>query len=278
MGVSVIIAFRMEKKLPILNPVKSILVSQPKPENPKNPYQELAEKYKVKIDFRQFMQVIGVSAKDFRKQRIDILNYTSVIFTSRNAIDHFFRLCEDLRIKIPEMIKYFCVTEAIAVYLQKYIQYRKRKVFYGSTGKETELFDLLKKHLPTEKFLFPCATNHKDNITEFLRAQQANFTEAYIYETTPANMLDMMGKIEYDMIILFTPTGVQSLFQNFPKFKKTDLRIGGVGFATHKAMEENKIHIDLKAPTPESPSIIMALEKYLSVSNKRGASQKKTVK
>lgn len=252
----------------MLKPVKSILISQPQPpEIPKSPYQELAEKYKIKIEFRQFIKVQGLTAKDFRKQRINILDFSAVIFTSRNAIDHFFRLCEELRIRMPEMTKYFCVTEAIAVYLQKYIQYRKRKVFYGS-GKESDLFDLFKKHI-TEKFLFPCTPNHKDVYTEYLKTSNADFTEAIIYETVPSDLTDMKGKIPYDMIVLFTPTGVQSLFQNFPDFEQGELRIGCMGNSTLKAMEEKNLRIDVKAPTPETPSIVMALDKYLAQANKK---------
>ncbi len=253
---------------PLIITLKSILISQPTPpEIPKSPYQELAEKYKIKIAFRQFIQVRGLSAKEFRKQRINILEFSAVIFTSRNAIDHFFRLCEELRFRMPEMTKYFCVSETIAVYLQKYIQYRKRKVFYGS-GKESDLFELFKKHI-AEKFLFPCTVNHKDVYTEYLKNNNANFSEAMIYETVPADLSDMKGKINYDMIVLFTPTGVQSLFQNFPDFKQGDLRIGGMGTSTIKAMEENNLRIDVKAPTPEAPSIIMALNMYLNQANKK---------
>ncbi len=251
-----------------IKPVKSILISQPTPPDvPKSPYQELAEKFKVKITFRQFIQIRGLSAKEFRKQRINILDFSAVIFTSRNAIDHFFRLCEELRIRMPEMTKYFCVTEAIAVYLQKYIQYRKRKVFYGM-GRETELFDLFKKHI-TEKFIFPCTPNHKDVYTEFLNNNKADFTDAVIYETVPADLSDMKGTINYDMIVLFTPTGVMSLFQNFPDFVQGELRIGGMGTSTLKAMEEKNLRVDVIAPTPESPSMTMALEKYLSKVNKK---------
>lgn len=251
-----------------IKPVKSILISQPKPpEVPKSPYQDLAEKYKVNIEFRQFIQVRGLAAKEFRKQRIQILDYTAVIFTSRNAIDHFFRICEELRIRMPEMTKYFCVSEAIAVYLQKYIQYRKRKVFYGS-GKDTDMFDLFKKHI-AEKFIFPCTVNHKDIYTEYLKSINADFSEAFMYETVPADLTDLKGKLKCDMVILFTPTGVASLFQNFPDFVQGDIRIAGMGAATLKAMEDNNLRIDIKAPTPESPSIIMALDKYLAISNKK---------
>ncbi|HNV98855.1 MAG TPA: uroporphyrinogen-III synthase [Chitinophagales bacterium] len=251
-----------------IKPVKSILISQPKPpEVPKSPYQDLAEKYKVNIEFRQFIQVRGLAAKEFRKQRIIILDYTAVIFTSRNAIDHFFRICDELRIRMPEMTKYFCVSEAIAVYLQKYIQYRKRKVFYGS-GKDTDMFDLFKKHI-AEKFIFPCTVNHKDIYTEYLKSINADFSEAFMYETVPSDLSDLKGKLKCDMVILFTPTGVASLFQNFPDFVQGDIRIGGMGAATLKAMEEYKLRIDIMAPSPESPSIIMALDKYLAIANKK---------
>jgi len=253
---------------PLVKPVKSILISQPKPpEIPKSPYQELAEKYKIKIEFRHFIKVRGLSAKEFRKQRVNILDFSAVIFISRNAIDHFFRICDELRIRMPEMTKYFCVTESIAVYLQKYIQYRKRKVFYGS-GKESELLDLLKKHI-AEKFIFPCTVNHKDAYTEFLKLNKADFAEAMMYETVPADLSDMNGIIKADMIVLFTPTGVLSLFQNFPNFEQGDIRIGCMGSSTLKAMEDNHLRIDVKAPTPESPSIIMAIDSYLAKVNKK---------
>lgn len=254
---------------PTLKPVKTILVSQPLPDNPKNPYTEIEEKYKVSIHFRQFIKVQGIPAKDFRKQRVNILDCTSVLFTNRIAIDHFFRLCDELRIKMPEMTKYFCVSEAVAVYLQKYIQYRKRKVFYGDSGKEAELLEILSKHIPSEKFLMPCTPNHKDAYTEFLKSKKADFSEAVMYETVTADMSDMKGQIKYDMIILFTPLGVQSLFKNFPKFKQGELRVGCMGINTIKAMEEAGLRLDLKAPTPETPSIFKALELYLSKSNKR---------
>ncbi|MEZ5014796.1 MAG: uroporphyrinogen-III synthase [Chitinophagales bacterium] len=256
------------KEQTVLKPVKTILISQPQPpETPKSPYVELTEKFKVKIDFRQFIEVRGVPAKDFRKQRINILDYSAIIFTSRNAIDHFFRLCEELRIRMPEMTKYFCVSEAIAVYLQKYIQYRKRKVFYGS-GKDQELFDLFKKHI-SEKFLFPCTANHKDVYTEYLRGANAQFDEAIMYETVSADLSDMKGKVMHDMIVLFTPMGVTSLFQNFPKFNQGDTRIVGMGAATVKEMEAKGLRVDIMAPTPEAPSILLALELYLAKANKK---------
>lgn len=252
----------------LVKPVKSILISQPQPQEiPKSPYVELAEKYKIKIEFRHFIKVRGLAAKEFRKQRVNILDYSAVIFTSRNAIDHFFRICDELRIRMPEMTKYFCVTESIAVYLQKYIQYRKRKVFYGS-GKEAELFELLKKHI-SEKFIFPCTVNHMDAYTEFLKNNNADFAEAMMYETVASDLSDMKGKMNYDMVVLFTPTGVASLFQNFPDFQQGDIRIGCMGSSTLKALEENHLRVDFSAPTPETPSIVMAIDKYLAIANKK---------
>jgi uroporphyrinogen-III synthase len=252
-----------------LKPVKTILVSQPEPENPKNPYSDLISKYKVKIDFRKFISVEGVSAKDFRKQRVEVLNYSAVIFNSRNAIDHFFRICEELRVKMPESTKYFCISEAIAVYLQKYIQFRKRKVFSSATGKEKGLLDLLGKHISKESFLFPCAANHVDGVCEFLEEKKANYAEAVIYEAKPADLSDLKGKVHHDMIILFTPRGVESLFMNFPDFKQGDTRIAGMGKTTQKTMEEHGLRVDLMAPTKTAPSIFMAIEQYLQQSNKR---------
>lgn len=233
----------------------------------KSPYQDIADKYKVKVDFRQFIEVHGIPSREFRKQRINLGDYSAVIFTSRNAIDHYFRLCEELRVRMSEMTKYFCLTEAIAVYLQKYIQYRKRKVFYGA-GKESDLFELFSKQ-PHEKYLLPCTPVRKDVISEFMQAKKYDYTEAVIYEAVPADLSDMHGKIPYDMLILFTPAGVQSLFQNFPGFSQDSLVIGVMGTATCKAMEEAGLRVDLKAPTAEFPSIIMALENYLATANRK---------
>lgn len=258
-----------QSNTPQILPVKSILVSQPVPENAKNPYADIAEKYKIRIDFRQFIKIEGIQGKDFRKQRINIAEYTAVLFTNRIAIDHFFRLCDELRIKMPEMTKYFCLTEAIAVYLQKYIQFRKRKVFYGESGKEAELQEILTKHIPNEKILFPCSPNHKDAYSEFLKTKNATFDEAVMYQSVMADMTDMNGVIPYDMFILFTPLGVQSLFTNFPDFVQGDIRVGCMGLNTLKAMEEHNLRVDLKAPTPETPSIFLALDQYLSKANKK---------
>ncbi|MFN3939867.1 MAG: uroporphyrinogen-III synthase [Chitinophagales bacterium] len=252
----------------VMLPVKSILVSQPKPENPKNPYADLSEKYKVKFEFRQFIRIEGIPSKEFRKQRIDINQYTAVILTSKNAIDHFFRVCEELRIRLSEDMKYFCITEAVAVYLQKYIQFRKRKVFFGANGKESELFDILAKHIPNEKILFPCAHEHRDNINQFLNSRNADFSEAFIYETIPTDLSDLKPLQKFDMTILFTPKGVDSLYYNFPDFEQGNMRIACMGELTLKALEHHHLRVDLVAPTPETPSIFMALDRYLAIANK----------
>jgi uroporphyrinogen-III synthase len=251
-----------------LKPIKTILVSQPQPESPKNPYADIASKYKVRIDFRKFITVEGVPAKEFRKQRIDINEHTAIIFTSRNAIDHFFRISDELRVRLPESTKYFCLTEAIAVYLQKYTQFRKRKVFHGANGKDAELMELLAKHAAKEKFLLPCAANHQDIFSTFLAEKKADFSEAIMFETKAADLTDMKGQIMHDMIVLFTPKGVESLFQNFPGFNQGDTCICGMGASTQKAMEEHGLRVDIKAPSVESPSIFKAIENYLEVSNK----------
>ena len=252
-----------------MTPVKHILVSQPKPEISKNPYTDLAEKYKVKFEFRQFIRIEGIPSKEFRKQRIDINQYTAVILTSKNAIDHFFRICEELRIRLSEETKYFCITEAVAVYLQKYIQFRKRKVFFGANGKEAELFDIMSKHIPNEKILFPCAHEHRDNINQFLESKGADFSEAFIYETIPTDLSDVKPISQFDMIVLFTPKGVDSLYYNFPEFKQENMRFACMGEMTQKALEQRNIRIDITAPNPETPSIFMAIDKYLAVANKK---------
>ncbi len=246
--------------------VKSILISQPKPENGKSPYFDLAEKYNLKIDFRQFIQVDGVPGKEFRKQRININDFTAVIFTSRSAIDHFFRVCDELRIKMSQETKYFCVSEAIAVYLQKYTQYRKRKVFFGN-GSMKGMQDILKKHKSNEKFLLPCSDVRKPDLPEFLEKNKFDFQEGCFYRTVASDLSDLEN-IFYDMIVFFSPSGVQSLFQNFPAFKQNNTRIAAFGPATSKAIVDAGLRLDVKAPIPQAPSMTMAIERYLKEVNK----------
>ena len=240
--------------------VKSILVTQPKPETDKSPYYDLAKKYNVKIDFRPFIHVEPIAAKDFRKDRINILEYTAVIFTSRNAADNFFRICVEMRVNVPESMKYFCVSESTAFYLQKYVVYRKRKIFYG---KQTinDLMDVIKKHRK-EKFLVPCTDIHKQEIFETLEANEIEFTKAVIYKTVASDLSDL-ANVNYDVLVFFSPSGIKSLFKNFPKFKQSTTRIAAFGPTTAQAVLDAGLRLDIQAPVPAAPSMTMALEQYI---------------
>jgi uroporphyrinogen-III synthase len=240
--------------------IKRVLVSQPKPQAEKSPYFDMAERYGIEIDFRPFIKVEGVSAKDFRQQRIGILDYTAVVFTARTAIDHFFRLSEEMRLAIPETMKYFCMTEQIAVYLQKYIVYRKRKIFYGASGRSEDLVTVIGKHA-RERYLIPVSDVHKDDLMQLLTARKINYATAVMYRTV-SNDFPKGTKIEYDMLVFFSPAGIASLKKNFPHFKQHKIRIGCFGAATAKAALEAGLRLDVEAPTPEAPSMIAALEHY----------------
>lgn len=240
--------------------MKSILISQPQPENEKNPYAELAKKYNLKVDFRPFVHVEGVPAKEFRKDKINLSEFTAVIFTSRTGIDHFFRICEEIRYEVSPDLKYFCKNEATALYLQKYIQYRKRKIFFGKAG-TMDLFNLFKKH-PKESYLFPCSDAHRDSIPEKMRTAGYTVTESVMYRTVSSDLSDL-ANVNYDVIAFFTPTGIESLFRNFPDFKQNNTRIAGFGSNTHQAVKEAGLRLDIKAPTPGSPSMTMAIEDYI---------------
>ena len=241
--------------------IKKLLVSQPKPSSEKSPYFDIAQKYGVEIDFRPFIKVEPLSSKEFRQQKISILDYTAVIFTARTAIDHFFHLCEELRIAIPETMKYFCTTEAIAVYLQKYIVYRKRKIFYGQTGKPDELVTIVSKHAK-EKYLIPVSDVHKEDLFRLLEAKKINFTKAVMYRTV-SNDFTENEKFDYDMLVFFSPSGISSLLKNFPNFEQEDIRIGCFGPSTAKAVKDAGLRLDVEAPTPEAPSMTAALDLYL---------------
>jgi uroporphyrinogen-III synthase len=245
--------------------VKSILVTQPKPETEKSPYFELAKKYKLKIDFRPFIHVEGVSAMEFRKSKVNIADYSAIILTSRNAVDHFFRLCQELRYTVPDDLKYFCISESTAYYLQKYITYRKRKIFFG---KQTirDLIDVIKKH-KEENFLLPCSDIHKQEITELLDQNKIKYNKAVFYRTVCSDLSDL-ANVNYDILVFFSPYDIKSLFQNFPKFKQNNTRIAVFGATTLKAAEEAKLVVDIPAPTPQAPSMTMALEQYISKVNK----------
>lgn len=245
--------------------IKSILVSQPKPETAKSPYFELAEKTGIKIDFRPFIQVESVPAKEFRQNRIQILDHSAVIFTSRTAIDHFFNICNELRVVVPDTMKYFCISEATAYYLQKYIVYRKRKIFYGN-GKFSDLTNLMKKH-KDEKFLVPLSDIHKQEIPELLDKGGFNYTKAILYRTVSSNLSDLK-EVNYDILVFFSPSGIASLFQNFPDFKQNETRIACFGPSTAQAVKEAGLRLDIEAPTAQAPSMTMALEQYIKKVNK----------
>lgn len=245
--------------------VKSILVSQPKPENDKSPYNDLSLRNKIKIDFRSFIQVEGVDAKDVRQQKVDFSNYTAIIFTSRNVIDHYFRLAEDMRFTVPDDMKYFCQSEAIANYLHKYIVYRKRKTYVG----EKEIEDLapyFKKH-KDEKFLLPSSDVLNPAVPKFLDEMGINWGRGILCRTVSSDLSDLED-VKYDILVFFTPSGIKSLFENFPHFKQENTRIAVFGKTTVKAAEEMGLRIDIEAPTPETPSMTMALEKYIKEANR----------
>jgi len=240
-----------------------ILITQPKPESEKSPYFDLAKKYNVELEFHPFIRVEGIPAKDFRKQKIDIASYSAVIFTSRNAIDHFFRMCEEMRITISQDEKYFCITEAVALYLQKFILYRKRKVFYGADGTNKSMFDVVNKHRENERFLYVCSENQQDNeIVSWLKTHKCEFATPFMYRTISADIKSILDD-KYDVICFFTPSGVKSLFENVPKFKQNGMVLGAFGNNTSKAIEDAGLQIEIKAPLPKAPSMAAALDKFL---------------
>jgi uroporphyrinogen-III synthase len=244
---------------------KQILISQPRPESEKSPYFDLERKYNVELVFLPFIKLEGIPAKEFRKQKIDITQYTAVIFTSRNAIDHFFRTCEEMKITINQDTKYFCITEAVALYLQKFILYRKRKVFYGADGTNKSMFDVVNKHKENEKFLYVCSENQQDNeIVGWLKNNKCDFQLAFMYRTISNDIKPVMEKNEFDVICFFTPSGVKSLFDNFPKFKQNGTVIGAFGGNTSKAVEEAGLTLSILAPAPQKPSMVSALDLFLA--------------
>ncbi len=247
------------------NKVKSILVTQPKPETEKSPYFDLAIKYNLKIDFRSFIHVEPITANEFRKDRIHIPDYTAVILTSRNAVDHLFRVCGEMRIGVPDTLKYFCISESTAFYLQKYVVYRKRKIFYG---KQTilDLMDVIKKH-KKEKFLLPCTDIHKQEIADVLEENKINFTKAILYRTVCSDLSDL-AEVKYDALVFFSPSGITSLFKNFPDFKQETTRIAAFGQSTAQAVLDAGLRLDIQAPVPNAPSMTMALEHYVKKVNK----------
>ena len=246
--------------------VSKILVSQPKPASDKSPYFDIARKYGVTIDFKQFIKVESVSSKEFRQQKVTILDHTAIVFTSRHAIDHFFGLCAELRVAIPDNMKYFCVSETIALYIQKYVQYRKRKVFFGDNGKMEGLLPVMVKH-KSEKYFVPLSSVHTDEIAQMLDANNLQHTEAVMYRTV--SHIFEPGELDgYDMMIFFSPAGIVSLKENLPGFTQGEMKIACFGPATAAAIKEENLRLDLEAPTATAPSMTMALEQYLAKDNK----------
>jgi uroporphyrinogen-III synthase len=246
--------------------VKTILISQNLPEaGKKNIFDDIAIKCKVKIDYRSFIQVDPVPGREVRRNKVNILNHTAIIFNSKNAVDHFFRVVEELRVELPQDMKYFCLTEGIGLYIQKYIFLRKRKVFYPKTNTMNDFFNLILNH-KTEKYLFPCSDIRKANIPDFFKKNKLNFVESTMYKTVSADLSDLEN-VFYDIIVFFSPADIKSLFDNFPNFKQNNTRIAAFGDSTQKAIKEYSLFCNIPAPTKENPSIITALENYIKEVN-----------
>jgi len=243
--------------------IKKILVSQPKPSSEKSPYYEIANRFGVELVFRPFIKVESITSRDFRAQKVSILDYTAVVFTSRHAIDHFFTLAKELRVVIPEEMKYFCVTETIALYIQKYVQYRKRKVFFGTTGRVDDLIPTMLKH-KGEKYLVPMSDVHNDSVAKLLDSKKLIHKEVVMYKTVSNNFTEEEVKtFDYDMLIFFSPAGIESLTKNFPNFNQGQIAIGTFGPSTAKAVHDAGLRLDLEAPTEKCPSMTSALQHFL---------------
>ena len=240
--------------------IKTILVSQPEPTDEKNPYAELARKYNLKIEFRPFIKIEAVPGQEFRQERINILDHSAIVLTSRNAVDHFFRMCKELRLTVPESMKYFCVSESVAYYVQKYIVYRKRKVFIGKQS-FADLMDVIKKH-KDETYLVPCSDIQKQEIPALLDKAGVKYTNAVFYRTVASDLSDIKN-LAYDMLVFFSPGGIESLKKNFPKFKQNGVVIAAFGPTTAKAVREAGLELNIEAPLPEAPSMTGAIELYL---------------
>lgn len=254
------------KNSTVAKTVNKVLISQPKPESDKSPYFDLARKYNVELVFHPFIKLEAIVAREFRKQKIDIAQYSAVIFTSRNAIDHFFRMCDEMKITVGQDTKYFCITEAVALYLQKFILYRKRKVFYGADGTNKSLFDVINKHKENEAFLYVCSENQQDNeIVNWLKSHNCEFQLAFMYRTVSNDIKPVMPtENSFDVICFFTPSGIKSLYDNFPAFRQNGMYIGTFGGNTSKAAEDAGLSLNIKAPAPQSPSMVAALDKFLA--------------
>lgn len=247
--------------------VKKVLISQPAPKTDKSPYFDIAEKYKIQLDFHPFIRVDPVDPKEFKQQKINILDFSAVVFTAKTAVDHFFALCEQLKIVVPDTMLYFCTSEAIALYLQKYIVYRKRKIHFGTTGKMEGLNNLLDKY-KKETFLVPVSEPHVDHLTDILDEKKLNYKKSVMYKTV-SNTISEEAIMSYDMLVFFSPSGIASLFENAPKFEQGERAIGCFGSSTAKAVKEAGLKLDCEAPQPEYPSMTAALEQFIKENHKQ---------
>lgn len=245
--------------------IKSILVSQPEPKTDKNPFSDLADRFNLQVDYRSFIHVEGVDPQDFRQQRVNLANYTAVIFTSRMAIDHYFRIAKETRFTVPDDMKYFCVSEAVAYYLQNYVVYRKRKIFFGKQTFQ-DLMQLVVKH-KSEKFIVPCSDIQRKNIPEQLEKNNVEYQNAILYKTVCSDLSDL-EEVKYDMLVFYSPSGIQSLIKNFPEFKQNGTKIAAFGPTTAKAAQQAGLRIDIQAPMPGLPSMTMAIENFIKVGKK----------
>ncbi len=246
--------------------IQTILVSQPEPENSKNPYTALAEKYNLKIDFRPFIHVEGVDKSEFRSQRVDLQDHTAVILTSKTAVDHYFRIAEECRFEVPTAMKYFCISEAVAYYLQKYVTYRKRKIFHGRQT-IVDLMDAIKKH-KKEKFLLPCSDILRESIPSTLDENSIDYQCVVLYRTVASDLSDLES-VSYDILVFFSPSGIESLLKNFPDFKQNKTLIAAFGPTTAKAIVDNNLRLDIHAPQPQTPSMSMAIEQFIKSKKKK---------
>ncbi|MGC4057621.1 MAG: uroporphyrinogen-III synthase [Chitinophagaceae bacterium] len=251
-----------------LKEVHTVLVTLPKPETDKSPYYDIARKYNVLVDFFPFVKVEGISGREFKKQKLDVLEHTAIIFTSRNAVEHFFRICEENKVKVSQDMKYFCISEAVALYLQKYILYRKRKVFFSPDGTTDGLLEVIAKHKHEERYILPTADNGKSDIHAFLTKNKVPFSEATLYRTVSNDIMELMEK-KYDLLLFFSSLAIQTLFDYFPDFRQNDTIIGSFGPATAKAIQDADLRLDMSAPMPGAPSMAAALDKFLE-ENKKG--------
>lgn len=247
--------------------IKKILVSQPKPSSEKSPYFDIIDKYNVKIDFRPFIKVEPICAKEFRQQKVSILDHTAIVFNARHGIDHFFRLCEEMRLTVPESMKYFCVSESIALYLQKYIQYRKRKVFYGPSGKMPDLVPIMTKH-NCEKYLIVVSDVHQPEMMDMFHRHNINIDRAVMYRTV-SNDFAQDEPFDYDMLVFFSPSGIASLLKNFPNYEQGETVIACLGNATAQAVRDANLRLDIEVPSPQYPSMTMALDAYIKENHKK---------